>query len=200
MAKKWPESWIAIEGLMEASAFQEALQRELVAGHPLFGMPLRAVARRWDDIHVLFAFEDGSERFVMALLGWRRKPLEPLLQTDGPAYRIYESFEEWSRDAELLLKLARFRSKKALNAKFKSGDKVLLLKGGEWEFDVRATIAREGRTRMIYDGTIHIGYFVDFDVPQASLHDEPDGGPTVKYEGTSVLENQLRPLGQRNPS
>ena len=91
----WPEPWGAIDNAAVASAFESELQKELSAGHPLFGLPLRAVGRRWDCDDVLFAVDDGSERVAAVHLTWARGPEEP----PWPGSALYDDFADWANEA-----------------------------------------------------------------------------------------------------
>lgn len=52
---EWPEPWGPIDDLAIAAAFEADRHRERSPGHALFGLPLRALGRRWDCDDVLFA-------------------------------------------------------------------------------------------------------------------------------------------------
>ena len=74
------------------SALERELGRELPAGHPLHGLPVRTLGRRQDCDDVLLAVEDGSGRVAVVHLTWTRSPPEQLL---WPRTVLYPSFEGW---------------------------------------------------------------------------------------------------------
>ncbi|UXI66847.1 hypothetical protein [Tahibacter amnicola] len=65
---KWSLPWEPVE---DGSALTEALRRELVPGHALFDVPVRALARRCDTDDVLYGFVDGSGRVAVVHLTWQ---------------------------------------------------------------------------------------------------------------------------------
>jgi hypothetical protein len=87
----WQPPWYPILPGLEAQ-----LRRELSPGHPLFGLPAVAVARRADNDDVLF-YLPGSERsFAIVHLTWTagRQPAP-----DWPHTIRYDSLGQWARDA-----------------------------------------------------------------------------------------------------
>ncbi len=185
----WPERWVPIDHHSEAAAFQDELRTELAPGHPLFGHPLRAIGRRWDNIFVLFAFGDGSAQVAEVVLPWRRMPMEPPL----PMTMVFGSFEEWVRRVEHAEWLAGLKPITGLAPKLRVGERVLMLKHADWKADCRGMIVREGRPRIIGDGSTRIEYVFRFDEPQTDLTDEA-AGLHIQYEATTVLEEYLRCL------
>jgi hypothetical protein len=93
---EWPEPWGQIDDATTAAAFEAELQRELSPGHTLFGLPLRAVGRRWDCDDVLFAVEDGSGRVAAVHLTCRQGAEPPPWPNSG----LYESRAAWAEDAQ----------------------------------------------------------------------------------------------------
>lgn len=89
---EWLLPWYSVANNPEQVASMEReLARELAVGHPLFGLPMRTVARRQDCDDVLFAIEDGTGRFAVVHLTW-------IGGTDQPPWPnsvIYPSFEAW---------------------------------------------------------------------------------------------------------
>ena len=76
---------------IEASpGLAEELRREVPAGHRLFNLPVKAIARRSDCDDVLFQIEDGSGRVAVVHLTWRVES-----DTTWPFTGIYESLESW---------------------------------------------------------------------------------------------------------
>ena len=78
--------WRLIEG-EEASALEDALQRDLPVGHELKGLATRAHARRADRDDVAFVLADG--RICVVHLTWNAKT-EP----GWPRYEIVERLED----------------------------------------------------------------------------------------------------------
>jgi hypothetical protein len=68
------------------------LNRELSAGHPLFGLPVKTLARRQDCDDVLFAVEDGTGRVAVVHLTWTHSPPE---RPPWPGTTLFPSFEIW---------------------------------------------------------------------------------------------------------
>src|SRR5262245_9089263 len=81
--------WYPIENL---PGLAEELRRQAAPGHKLFGVPVRAIARRQNNDDVLFQIEDGSGRVAVVHLTWKGK-----VETDPtwPFTGIYDSLESW---------------------------------------------------------------------------------------------------------
>lgn len=92
---EWPEPWGLIDDAATAASFEAELGRELVPGHTLFGLPLRAIGRRCDGDDVLFAVEDGSGRVAAVHLTWRRGAESPPWPESG----LHESRAAWAENA-----------------------------------------------------------------------------------------------------
>jgi hypothetical protein len=71
-----------------AKFFEQELLRELEPHHPLYKLPLRAVAITVESDDVLYRLDD--ERFVQVHLTY--KPHE---QPGWPAFRVFETITEW---------------------------------------------------------------------------------------------------------
>jgi len=186
----WPVRWIPISHPSEVAAFSEELRTELSPGHCLFDLRLHAIGRRFDNIFVLFAVDDGSGRVADVVLPWKRGPMEP----PAPTASLFKSFEEWVHCVEYAEWLARLRPAADVVPRLKGGDRVLMLKHSGWKADCRGRIVREGRPRIIFDGSTRVEYLIRFDEPQTELTDE-SAGLFIEYEATSVLEEYLHPLG-----
>ncbi|MBY0232527.1 MAG: hypothetical protein K2W96_24880, partial [Gemmataceae bacterium] len=97
----WPSNWHPIDDNPALVAgLTSELQRELSAGHPLFGLPVRAIAGHAARDDVLFTIEDGSSRVAVVHLTWTRNPPE---QFPWPGTSIYANLSEWveaSRNAD----------------------------------------------------------------------------------------------------
>lgn len=101
----WPEQWMPINRPSEVCAFTDELRADLAPAHCLFGLPLRAIGRRWDNIDVLFALEDGSARVAQVFLPWKHGPMEP----PSPTTILFANFEEWAGRVAYADCLARLR-------------------------------------------------------------------------------------------
>ena len=87
------EPWHSILNVStRVAALNQELQRELAEGHPLYGLAVRATARRQDCDDVLYSIEDGSGRFAVVHLTWARTAPERL---PWPGTSLYASFDAW---------------------------------------------------------------------------------------------------------
>jgi hypothetical protein len=91
----WPDDWWPIDAAT-AAAFEAELQREMSPGHPLFGLPLRAIGQGGNGDDVLFTVADGSERVAAVHLTWARAAECP----PWPGSELYEGFAAWAEDAQ----------------------------------------------------------------------------------------------------
>ncbi len=87
----WPYPWSPIEFPDDKPVFEAELLRELKAGHPLFGVPVSVIGRRYDQDDVLFALQDGSERIAEVHLTWAGEREKP----PWPSASLFESFAAW---------------------------------------------------------------------------------------------------------
>ena len=71
---------------------ERELIRELSAGHPLYGVPVRTLARRQDCDDVLFALSDGSGRVAVVHLTWTQSRPE---QFPYPWTMLYPDLKTW---------------------------------------------------------------------------------------------------------
>jgi hypothetical protein len=69
------------------------LRRELVAPHPLFGLPAVPIARRQDCDDVLFRFGHSPERYAVVHLTWIGKPERA---PQFPWTEIFDSLDAFS--------------------------------------------------------------------------------------------------------
>jgi hypothetical protein len=74
---------------------ERELQRELSAGHPLFGLPVKTLARRQDCDDVLFALQDGTGRVAVVHLTWTHSPPE---RPPWPGTTLFQSLEIWAAE------------------------------------------------------------------------------------------------------
>ena len=93
---EWPYPFSVIEHADDKLAFEAELRREVKAGHLLFGLPLAAIGRRYDQDDVLFAVSDGSDRVAEVHLTWAAKKENP----PWPWTSIFNSFAEWVESVE----------------------------------------------------------------------------------------------------
>jgi hypothetical protein len=87
----WLEPWMPIEQPEAREAMRSELRSELCPSHPLFGLPVVALARRCDQDDVLFELADG--RVAEVHLTWSRKQ-----ETDPrwPRATIFASAAVWA--------------------------------------------------------------------------------------------------------
>jgi hypothetical protein len=67
---QWLEPWRPVAA---EHGFVDELRRECGLGHPLYGLPVSALASRDDCDDVLFQLEDGSGRVAVVHLTWRKE-------------------------------------------------------------------------------------------------------------------------------
>jgi hypothetical protein len=90
---EWLVPWHLVTDIpAQVAGMERQLGRELAAGHPLFGLPVRALGRRQDCDDVLFAIEDGTGRVAVVHLTWTSNPPE---RPPYPWAIIFRSFEAW---------------------------------------------------------------------------------------------------------
>ena len=87
---KWLVPWYSLDDpSQEREGMERELARELTQGHELFGLPVRALARRQDCDDVLFALE-GSERVAVVHLTW-----SPNEKAPWPSTELFASLDEF---------------------------------------------------------------------------------------------------------
>ena len=91
---EWLEPWRHVAG-KEATGLEHELRREIGPDHELYGLRVRALARRDDCDDVLFAIEDGTGRVVDVHLTWTQDPPE---KPPWPLAILFSSIEVWGRD------------------------------------------------------------------------------------------------------
>jgi hypothetical protein len=80
--------------------------------------------------------------------------------------------------------------------RFKRGDRVLMVRHGDWKTEATGTITGGGRPRKLYDGSIDREYWIVFDEPQRDHTDEKNG-VNLAYDESNVLERYLSLLDER---
>src|SRR5260221_3876749 len=89
---KWLAPWHSIgDDAAQIDGVQRELRRGLSAGHPLYAIPTRAIARRQDCDDVLFSIEDGSGRVAVVHLTWTQSAPEI---PPSPDVVLWNSVEE----------------------------------------------------------------------------------------------------------
>jgi hypothetical protein len=83
---RWLSPWCDVADL--AKAFERELSREIAPGHPLYSIPVEAIAKRSDSDDVLFQLLDGSHCVAVVHLTWTQAPLE------GPPWPHTELFAD----------------------------------------------------------------------------------------------------------
>lgn len=92
----WLAPWHSIaDDAAQVAGMERELGRELSAGHPLYGLPVRALGRRQDCDDVLFAIADGTGRVAVVHLTWTHSPPEPL---PWPITIVYPSIDAWAEE------------------------------------------------------------------------------------------------------
>jgi hypothetical protein len=91
---KWLDPWYSIvSNHARVSAMERELQREVAAGHPMFGLAVNAIGSRCDCDDVLFRILDGTNRVAVVHLSW---PHHPPDKPPWPHTTIYDSLECWA--------------------------------------------------------------------------------------------------------
>jgi hypothetical protein len=91
---EWLVPWYSVaDDTAQISGMELELASELSAGHPLFGLPVRTLARRYDCDDVLFAVEDGTGRVALVHLTWTQCPPE---RPPWPYTIIFPDLEAWA--------------------------------------------------------------------------------------------------------
>lgn len=80
--------------------------------------------------------------------------------------------------------------------RFEPGDRVLMLKHGDWMQDASGTISCAGFVRYAARG---VEYVIVFDHPQSDLTDELNGDHLRTYSSSTVQERYLQSLGTKGP-
>jgi hypothetical protein len=89
----WLEPWMPIERPEEREAIQAELHSELGASHPLFGLSVVALARRYDQDDVLFELADS--RVAEVHLTWSHTPER---DQHWPRTAIFASAAVWMEE------------------------------------------------------------------------------------------------------
>jgi hypothetical protein len=92
MAAEWPFPFSSFLHTTEKPLMEAELRRELKPGNPLFGLPVAAVARRYDQDDVLFELLDGSGRVAQVHLTWVGESERP----PWPGTKLFESLTKWA--------------------------------------------------------------------------------------------------------
>ncbi len=93
---EWLTPWFSIANdSAQMVELEQELHRELAVGHPLYGLPVRALGRRQDCDDVLFALEDGTGRVAVVHLTWTHSPPERL---PWPCAEVFSSIEAWEKE------------------------------------------------------------------------------------------------------
>ena len=89
---EWPHPFSPLEHPADKAAFEAELRREVKPGHPLFGAPVAAIARRYDQDDVLFELLDGSCRVAEVHLTWAGDRESP----PWPGTALFGNLAEWA--------------------------------------------------------------------------------------------------------
>ena len=85
----WVRPWEPVD---EGGSLEAELRRELIEGHPLFGIPATAVACRIDCDDVLFRTSDADCPFAVVHLTWSASKTK---HKDWPWTQCFSSLQEW---------------------------------------------------------------------------------------------------------
>jgi hypothetical protein len=80
----------------QVAGMERELQCELSPGHPLYGMPVKTLARRQDCDDVLFAVQDGTGRVAVVHLTWTQSPPDC---PPWPHTTLFPNLETWEVEA-----------------------------------------------------------------------------------------------------
>lgn len=91
---EWLAPWYSVsDDLAQVAGMEQELQCELSRGHPLFGAPVKTLARRQDCDDVLFSVQDGTNRVAVVHLTWTRSsPEEP----PRPVSTLFANLDAWA--------------------------------------------------------------------------------------------------------
>lgn len=93
---EWLVPWHSVaDDPSQVDGMARELERELSAGHPLFGLPVRTLARRQDCDDVLFAVDDGTGRVAVVHLTWTHSPPE---RPPWPDTAVFPSLAAWAAE------------------------------------------------------------------------------------------------------
>jgi len=95
-----PTGWSPVEDVEQQAMFERELYGEVQAGHPLYGIMVKTLARRDGRDDFLFAVESEPPRWAVVHLTWvyvrYGRPDTP----PWPATQLFESVEAWHRADE----------------------------------------------------------------------------------------------------
>jgi hypothetical protein len=89
---EWPYPFSPIDDQPKVGpVFEDELRRELKTGHVLFGLPVQAIGRRYDQDDVLFRLLDGSGRVAEVHLSYAGERERP----PWPETALFDTFAQW---------------------------------------------------------------------------------------------------------
>jgi hypothetical protein len=88
----WPPHWHALTESVRI-ALEAELQKELQVGHPLFGVPVKAIGQRDNQDDVLFQVLDGSGRVADIHMTYEGKGAVPPCPWCG----FCENLDAWTK-------------------------------------------------------------------------------------------------------
>src|SRR5262245_54434334 len=86
---QWREPWRPVPPDHAAEAAAE-LQREMCAGHVLFGRAVQAVGRRQDCDDVLFYLGESAPQFAVVHLTYQRET-----RPEWPSTSVFDALDAW---------------------------------------------------------------------------------------------------------
>lgn len=95
---EWLFPWFGLDALEPkfATTFEEVLKREVGPGHPLYGIPVQAIAKSESNDDMLYRLLDGTGRVAEVHLTWTRSPPE---RPPWPVTAIFASLDEWAEES-----------------------------------------------------------------------------------------------------
>jgi hypothetical protein len=89
---EWLDPWDDL-GPEKRAAFERELRKELMEGHPLYGVAATAIARNHARDDVLFALHGHVHPYAVVHLVWQGPQRPP-----WPDTALYASLEDWAKD------------------------------------------------------------------------------------------------------
>ncbi|HEU4557304.1 MAG TPA: hypothetical protein VFS20_05620 [Longimicrobium sp.] len=95
---EWLYPWFAVNALEPkyATLFEEELKREVAPGHPLYGIPVQAIAKSESNDDMLYRLLDGTGRVAEVHLTWISSPPD---RPPWPLTATFSSLEEWAEES-----------------------------------------------------------------------------------------------------
>jgi hypothetical protein len=161
---EWLEPWYPV-GDCSRDALESELGRELVAGHPLYGLPVVALGRRNDQDDVLFRLDDETGRLAVVHLTWTH---QSRIAPHWPHTTVYESLEDWKGQCMDRTFLARRIHAMALVLLTSRNDLSVIEVGDTIGIDLLVSIRKEKIRAIEQFGVILQGTVQEANAPYAA--------------------------------